>query len=1260
MDRLCFTVNGVKCHVGCEVSSDVTLLDYLRDYLELRGTKYMCREGGCGACIVTATKSHGESPISVNACLVSITSCHNWDIITIERVGNRRDGYNQIQKTLAEYHGSQCGYCTPGWVMAMYSLLQSRKKITQLEIEQSFGSNICRCTGYRPILDAFKKFASDASKPVKISDIEDIQICRKTGAKCDSQNCDEDDWCIVTKDEYRNIFEIDLKDGKYWYRVSTVQDIFDVLKTKGTDSYMLVSGNTAKGVYPIDDYPLVLIDVSGVRELKGWKLDQNLVIGAGTTLTELLEIFNKMSKVEYFSYLKAFYDHLQLVAHIPVRNLASIAGNLMIKHQHREFTSDIFLLLETVGAELTIRHYRGLQQSVSMQQYLRLDMRGKVILKIAIPPLLDNEFKIVTYKILPRAQNAHAIVNAGFLYRLKSDGKVRQSRIIYSGLVSPSTRATLTEKFIFGKKLFTNETLQGAVRVLEQELVATPNPPEPSTEYRKRLALGLFYKSLLTLCPVEKLNTRYRSGAIKIHSTRPVSDGKQIFDTNPPMWPLTQPIQKVEALIQCSGEAQYSEDLPAFPHEVFAAFVLTTEGSGTIRDIDASEALSLPGVIAFYTAKDIPGLNSFTPNDSVLYSANEEVLCNGVVRYYNQPLGIIVAETRHLADRAAKMVRVTYKNVKRPIIDINEAKNDPLRLMQYASTQATEKGNDVAHVIRGANSIYQQYHFMMETLVCVTRPSEQGLEVFSATQWMDGTQMMISRALKMDSNSIDVYVTRLGGAYGIKISRSTQLAVASSLVVTKLNRPCRMIQALTTNMRAVGKRMPCSNEFEVGVDKTGVIQYIDYQLFQDNGYRINETLSQLGVDVHYNAYRNSRWKFTGQNVVTDTHSNTWCRAPGTFEAISMAEHVIEQISYEISLDPVEVRLANLDTERFNEVKEMFETLKSNSNYNERKLAVDKFNTQNRWKKRGLRVAFMRWSPSGAPRFDANLSVYHEDGTVVITHSGIEMGQGLNTKALQVAAYFLKIPLEKIKIKGNNTIIGPNAFITGGSIANQNIGIAVQRCCEQLLARLEPIKASMPQANWEQIIKTAYDSDVDLQSHGFVNTADIQQYDVCGVAFAEVEVDILTGEHEIIRVDLIEDPGRSISPEIDIGQVEGAFIMGVGYWTSEHIVFDPNNGEILTDRTWNYHVPQARDIPQDFRIYLTKKYPSSEQILGTKAIGEPPLCLSVVIPFAIREAIVSARLDSGIPTNKWFRIDGPYTLEKICLAASTKVDDFKFY
>ncbi|CAH2233047.1 jg18398 [Pararge aegeria aegeria] len=1258
MDCVKFKVNGVEYSVGPEVCSTTSLLEYLRRHVELRGTKYMCLEGGCGACIVSAIKGPGQLHQAVNSCLVSITSCQGWDITTIEKVGNRLKGYHPLQTTLANYNGTQCGYCTPGWVMSMYSLLKSECNLPMLEVERSLSSNLCRCTGYRPILEAFKKFSCDASEKIEISDIEDL--CDKTKNVCSRRQCKDYDWCFVSNEDLEyNIFYIELKDGRQWFRVTSVADILKVLRTKGIDSYMLVAGNTGKGAYPIIEYPRILIDISGVSEIKGYIFDQNLIIGAGTTLSEFIEILKESTNKDFFEYLKILNEHLQLVAHVAVRNLGTIAGNLMLKHHHREFTSDIFLLLESIGAQLTIISLDGVKKIVAMQSFLVEDMRGKVILNVIMPPF-NKENKLVTYKVAARSRNAHAIVNAAFFYKINDDNRVSDCRIVYGGLSPNFNRAMQTEKYLIGKVLFDNATLQGALKVLSNELIVIELPPEPSIKYRTKLALGLFYKGLLSLCPENILNSRFRSGAIKLPETRPLSRASQSFTTDPSVWPVNQPLPKAEALLQCAGEAKYAEDIPKLPNEVFAAFVLSTVALGTIASIDATEALRQEGVLAFYTAKDIPGLNSFTSPDVTDLTAKEEILCSGEVRYYNQPIGIIVADTDYLANRATLMVKVTYTNVRKPEIDIRVNKSNPQKVKLYSSIAATSRGNDTVKIIKGSRTINGQYHFCFETMMCVSLPTEDGLKMYPTSQYIDVNMVLTARSLNIEESRVDVEVRRLGGSFGAKISRQNMVSTACTLVTYKLNRPCRFILPLRSQTRALGKRLPSSTNYEIGVNKNGVVQYLNCDIYDDNGYIVDEPLIQKTVEQYFNCYNKEMWNFRCFDVITDTHSNSWFRSPGSLEAITGAEEMMERISYELGIDPLRVRMNNLDRSRYSDLDEMVNTLIKDSNYAERRMGVNKFNVENRWKKRGLRFTIMKWSVSVPFFLNVTISIFHGDGSVAINHGGIELGQGINTKAIQVCAYFLNIPLNKIHVKPTTSMLNPNNSRTATSLTSQNVQIGVQRCCEELLKRLKPIRDNMNNPTWEQLIAKAFEDGINLQANAYIGSNDKNDFNVYGVTLAEVEVDTLTGQFQILRVDLLEDVGRSINPVLDIGQVEGAFIMGVGYFTSEELVYDHNTGELLTDRTWNYFVPGGTDIPQDFRIYFRKNSYTNDAILGSKVTSEPAICMGVVIPLALREAISSSRLESGIPSNIWFNIDGPYTVEKICLACETKLEDFKFY
>ncbi|CAH0625260.1 unnamed protein product [Chrysodeixis includens] len=1129
MDRITFSVNGDKCSVGSEVDSDTSLNDYIRNHLNLRGTKYMCKEGGCGACVVAVTvcDPHRRT-FSVNSCLVSVTSCQDWEIMTVEGIGDRARGYHPVQKTLAEYNGTQCGYCSPGFVMSMYSLLEANKyDLTQYEIENSFGSNTCRCTGSRPILDAFKSFAKDAPKPPpKLEDIEDLHICKKE----DCHKCEEK-WCMVNNDP-PHVKKIHLKDGHVWYRVNEINEIFDILDEEGCDSYMLVNGNTG-------------------REKKG-------------------------SSVE-----------------------------------------------------------------VTPEQFLSLDMTGRVITHVKVPPL-SQRYQFVSFKIMARAQNAHAQVNAAFLYEFDDHNKdiVLSARIVFGGLSGKFVHARETEDFVCKKKIFTNQVLQQALKILEGELIVEEIAGEMKPEYRKKCALGLFYKGLLVLIPQQKLKPWYRSGARDLRKTRPLSKGSQVYDTNPITWPVNEPMPKIEALIQCAGEAFYSNDLVTQPKEVYCAFVTSDICTGDIESIDPTPALKIPGVLAFFSAKDIPGKNSFLSQRVPSQLVPEEVFAEKTVKYYDQPIGLIVAETERLANRAALLVKVNYRVDKRkPILTINDARErDPSRVSLFVVFPARDRGLNVQRVMKGSDDIYAQYHYTMETQTTVTKPNEEGIDVIASTQWIDTTHIGISEALNIEQNRINLIAPRCGGGYGGRISRANHVAVACSLVTHLMDRPCRFVMSIQANLRVVGKRLPCTRDFEVGVNDSGEIQYLEYHLYEDNGYIVSDPVAALLLSGIKNCYDNRRWQYKIFNVTTDTPSNTYNRAPGTMETISMTEQIMERISYELERDPVQVRRNNLQP-AYTEVQEMIQTLLRDGEYEKRKAEVQQFNKLNRWKKRGLRVAFMSWPVPLLVDYHVLLTVYHGDGSVVVHHAGIEIGQGINTKVIQAVAYTLNIPIEKVRCKVATASTTPNSFTVGSSRTTQSVCFGAIKCCQIILDRISAIRDTLTDPTWEILVETAFNRGINLQSSYRVTSNDQVPYRSGGVALAEVELDILTGEHDILRVDIVEDVGTSINPELDIGQVEGAFMMGVGYWTHEELIFDEKTGELLTDRTWYYKVPLTKDIPIDFRIQLRRNSYNPVGTLGARAVAEPPTCLSICVAFALREAIASSRENTGYPRNEWFKVVG---------------------
>ncbi|XP_026741667.1 xanthine dehydrogenase 1-like isoform X2 [Trichoplusia ni] len=1278
MSKIKFKINGKEYEVDGKFGPDVSLNEFIRNVADLRGTKAMCHEGGCGACVVAARAALPPNNVvktfAVNSCLVSVLSCHGWEVTTVEGVGNRIKGYHDIQTRLAKFNGTQCGYCTPGWVMNMYSLYESKdKNLSSVEVENSFASNMCRCTGYRPIADAFKSFAKDADQKLldKLGDLEDLAMFKTCGLEC-AQKCSHRDKCfkgvansgdgdkeveyILISDESMIVVDA----GKHkWYKAYNLSDVF---KAMSFGEYKLIAGNTGQGVYHVTDYPPHVIDIFNVAEIKGHIIDVNLILGAGMPLTEMMELFMELaSQKEEFSYLKQFYDHMDLVAHIPVRNIGTIGGNLFLKHINNDFQSDLFLLFETVGAMITVVGSGNKEEKFKLPEFLKAPMKGKIIKNIMLPPL-SHCCSVKTYKIMPRSQNAHAVVNAGFMFKFKQNSEILEKATIVYGSISPTfVHAAKTEEVLVGKDPYTDETLQLALKTLDEEINPEEAPPEPSAAYRKKLAVALYYKAILSLCPSNKMNSYYKSGgeAIKRHKSK----GMQSYETDKTLWPLNQPVPKIEALVQCSGEAVFANDLPTQANEVFAAFVTADVNAGSIiKDFDTTEAFKLPGVTAFYTAADIPGDNIFTPANIPFMFDQEEILCAKQVKFYGQPAAIIVADREKTANKAAKLVKIQYVTVSknRPLLNIDEVLKSPEKSKRVRSDQIlepTETGNDVKTVITGQIKMEEQYHYYMEPQTCVVRPTEDGMEVFSSTQWLDLTNVAIAQSLKIPVNSINVQVRRVGGAYGGKISRSTQIACSAALVTHLTNKTCRMILPLQTNMGSIGKRIPLNSSFEVGVNAEGEIQYLKNTFYQDSGCYYNETLTFLTLLHSHNCYNWKRWYGSANSVLTDKPSNTWCRAPFTTEGIAVTEYIMEKIAFSLHRDPVEVRLKNMDFEN-NPIPDMINQIKKDANFDERSQQVQEFNRVNRWRKRAIKLIPMTVDIQYTGNFNAIVSVYHADGTVVVTHGGVEMGQGINTKVAQVCAYKLGIPLEKVSVKPSTSFTSPNAIVTGGSIGSECVVFAAMKACETINERLQPLREKLENPSWEVLVANAYGAGIDLQAlHTFSKENDAKPYEVYGVGILELEVDILTGNHDVIRVDILEDTGRSLSPEIDVAQIEGAFIMGLGYWTSEKVIYDGSSGKLLTDRTWTYKIPGIKDIPSDMRIYFRRNGRNESGVLQSKATGEPAFCLATVFIHAVHEAVRAARLDAG-HDDVWFDIDNPCTVENIFMAAEHKLEHFK--
>lgn len=600
---------------------------------------------------------------------------------------------------------------------------------------------------------------------------------------------------------------------------------------------------------------------------------------------------------------------------------------------------------------------------------------------------------------MPRAQNAHAYVNAGFLLELDTESKVKQARICFGGIRPDFVHAKAIEDLLMGRTPFENALLEQIFAKLSTLLQPDEVLPDATPAYRISLACGLLYKFLLKHAPAAAVGDAFRSGGQLLQ--RELSSGTQVYQTQKKLFPVTEPVQKVEGMIQCSGEATYMNDVLTTANTLHCAFVGATKVGANIEQIDAAEALRQPGLVAFYSAKDLPGSNTFCDPDFGF--EEEEIFCSKRVRYYDQPAGVLVALTADAAQRAAKLVKITYSQpteafVVRPSLgDVLDASPLDTSRIQHVSKQTPGSLKCIAEPDKSVRGVFQiglQYHFTMEPQTTVAIPFEDGLRVYSATQWMDLTQSVIAHMLQLKAKDIQLQVRRLGGGYGAKISRGNQVACAASLAAHKLNRPVRFVQSIESMMNANGKRWACRSDYQFHVLANGKIVGLQNDFYEDAGWSPNES----PIDGHSTVTGPSCYEFTeanlkinGNAVITDAPSSTWCRAPGSVEGVAMMENIVEHVAFEVQRDPAEVRLLNIA--KSHKMSELLPKFLQSREYEARRKEIEAHNAANRWMKRGIGLAVMDYPVFLFGQYPATVAIYHIDGTVVVSHGGIEMGQG---------------------------------------------------------------------------------------------------------------------------------------------------------------------------------------------------------------------------------------------------------------------------
>lgn len=1367
-----FWLNGEKIEVS---NPDPTLM--LVDYLHkvgLTGTKIGCGQGGCGACTVMLSyrdpATGNPVHIPVNACLRPLCAVDGMMVTTTEGIGNVHQGVDPAQYCIAKNNGTQCGFCTPGFVMNTHAYMQNHPKVTGGELENIYGGNLCRCTGYRPILTGVRTLACDYK------------------AECDqSIKCLVDPSCAVLVK--KSFTQIDLQQmpgcteapralhfsgrGLEWFRPTILEEVMRIKKhfaaLYGRGSVKLVFGNTASGVYS-DEKPKYFIDISRVQALQVlMKHETGITVGATISIQKLLEFAGKVANEvgpEKRCSLEAIVYHGQFIAGLQIRSAGSVAGNIFMTRDHachgEAFPSDLFTVLSALGTQITIvsEQYEGGSKQFSLIDMPATELlpEDAVIVCFDIPYTRQGEY-LQTYRIARRPQMAHPIVNAGFRVTLDVDDRVQPNEItlVYGGLATMIHRCQVTERFLEGKK-WNGETLHAALEVLKKEVegfTASMEGEGITTEYRLQLAETFFYKFFLHVVlqrNPKSLKAECLSAAN--HAIRPLSTGTQEYFEYPEMFPLTKPIIKRAAFAQASGEIKYTQDIAlpvgglhgvmlisSRPHAKFS-FTKKTLDLKELKKILKERFSEFKDLV---TAVDVPQgeINLIGLGD------DDPIFSEGIVTSVGAPIGMVLAETIFSAKEIVEFIGkecIAYEelpavitladaikqNTAMPMIlkaaDPDEDINQRMPTIERSGSNQEwlkdpSKPLGYTNVVSGIVKTPPVAHFYLETNCALAVPGIYNqMTVYSSTQNPNGTQNAVAKALGVSLNQVSILLEQIGGGFGGKQHRANIVAAQAAVAAHACNRPVRLLYDRATDMQMIGKHHPYESEYHVAFADDGKIEAVRYDIKSDAGdtYDCSFAVLDLSLLTADGCYMVDTLQANGTCYRTNKTSNTAYRTFGVMQMWTILETVIERVAFELTKKlgckvlPEEIREKNMyrngtpesyDTTHFGQeldfcnIREIWDALKQSSDFVERERAVQEFNRKNRWRKRGIvmipqkhGIAFTE--PRGTLNSSSALvTVNMADGSVVVHQGAVEMGQGVHTKLAQLAANTLGIPLEWIRITGNNTDCITNTPPTAASTGFDLNGGAVEKACIVLRERLKEFCIALEQyvpdqrienwrthwsEKWKEIIFKAWFNRVNLSAAELYKTPHYKGpsyhnpqgkpflYFSYGVAVTEVEIDVLSGEFTINRADVTFDGCKSPNPAIDVGQIEGGFVQGIGMATTEELIYN-HDGKLVTDNIWSYKPPCTKTIPLDFRIKLhpvnhernlREQIAEKQAVKSTKAFTESCMTLGVSTYFALIHAIMDARKElTG--KDDWIDVPLPLTCQRIQQLCGITTDSLTF-
>ncbi len=730
------------------------------------------------------------------------------------------------------------------------------------------------------------------------------------------------------------------------------------------------------------------------------------------------------------------------------------------------------------------------------------------------------------------------------------------------------------------------------------------------------------------------------------------------------------------AIKHVSGQSIYIDDMPINSQLLIGRVFYSKHAHAKITSLNIDAAKKLSGVHAVLSYKDIPGHNQMGP---VIHDepclAVDEVICVG------QAIVLIAAESEEIAIAAEKLIEITYDPLE-AILDLRTAigKNallGPVRTMQRGDVEAGLKASK--HIIKGELEIGAQEHWYLETQACICVPGEQQeITAYSSTQHPSETQAIIAEVLGIGKHDVVVETRRMGGAFGGKETQANWTAAWSALLCHATKRPVKIRLFRDDDQIMTGKRHPFLIDYEIGFDDNGKINAMKVVQNANGGCATDLSLAILERAMLHadNSYYIHNVLVTGRAFKTNLPSNTAYRGFGGPQGVAGIETMIDRIARQLKIDAAEVRKINFyGTDKdnithygqeveLNRLDVLYNQLMTTSEYHSRRKAVNEFNAKNEFYKKGLAITPVKFGISFTTSFlnqaGALVNIY-KDGTILVNHGGTEMGQGLNTKIMQVAAAELGVSTSKIKVNATNTSKVPNTSATAASAGTDLNGMAVKDAIDKLKKRITELFAhefSKPfpenPSLQENIViendvifdsknpdrKIPFDdammicnlNQISLSATGFYRTPDIGwdkatgwgkpfNYYAFGMCVSEVLVDTLTGFYKALRTDILHDVGDSINPGIDKGQVEGAYVQGLGWCTTEEVKWN-DKGHLLNHSPDTYKIPSVQDIPEDFRVELMTGIPNPRAIRKSKAVGEPPFMHAFATWLAIKDAISS--------------------------------------